>query len=608
MPARRRPGGRPARWRRRLTRSLLALPALLTGLVAAGGLLLFLSLPRIPDPRAELAGRDLPRVTFLAADGRVLAERGGRGPTHLRLGEISPYLVAAVLAVEDRDFFRHPGIDPRGLLRALWRVVREGDYVAGGSTITQQLAKNLFTGGERTLLRKLRELAAAVRLELALSKEEILELYLDRVYFGAGAWGAEAAARTYFGKSAADLDLLEAAVLAGLLRAPARLSPLRDPEAARARARVVLRAMVATGAIDEAAARAALARPLRLAPVPAFARHFLDRAAREVDARLGPPTADRVVHTALRPALQRRVEAALARALAVRPGLEGAVVVLDRQGLLRALAVSHPRRSARDRTAMPRPPGSAFKPFVYAAALEAGMTPATVVDDRPVTVEGWSPRNWDGRFRGPVTLTRAFALSLNTAAVRLQERVGRDRVIALARAAGITAPLAPLPSLALGTQPVTPLELTRAVGALLTGRRLPATAVVRVDDGAGRVLATAPLPGARVVTPATAAALERLFVAAVREGTARAAAVPGAVVGAKTGTGTGGRDGWMVGFAGDLLIGVWVGRDDARPVPGLAGGTLPARIFRDVARAAVARRAAALTPSPPRPRPPARRG
>ena len=578
---RRPPASRP---RRRWWRWLLALPAALTGLVAAGFLLLVATLPTLPDPAKLVAGEGA-RTTVLAADGTVLAEWQDRGPVRLRLGEISPHLVQAVLAVEDRDFFAHPGVDPRGLLRALWATLTTGDYGPGGSTLTQQLAKNLLVGRERTLLRKLRELAAALYLELTLSKEEILELYLNHVYFGAGAWGAEAAARTYFAKSAAELDALEAAMLAGLLKAPSRLSPFVDPTAARARTRTVLRLMVEAGALDAATARTLAERPLPVVARRGFARHPLARVRRELAAALGPAVGERVVRTRLDPALQRRVERLLATHVAARAGVEAAAVVLDSAGFVRALASSD-RAAVRDRAdGLRRQPGSAFKPFVYAAALEMGLAPDVRLMDRPVRIEGWSPRNWDGRYRGEVSLEQAFALSLNTVAVTLQERVGRDRVIALARRAGITAPLRPLPSLALGTEPVTLLELTRAVGSLVVGRRLSGKLVVRVQDGAGRVQWEVEGAGAPVVRDSTRRALRRLMRAAVRYGTARQAAVARADVGAKTGTSQGPRDGWIVGFVDGMVVGVWVGRDDGRPVPGLAGGGLPARIFTAIGRA-----------------------
>ena len=563
------------------------------GLLSALALLALLVVVRLPDPARLLAEREALRITVLAEDGSILAERAPEGRAYVRLGEISPWLVQAVVAVEDRRFFAHWGVDLRGMLRAAWQNLRTGSYSAGGSTITQQLAKNLYLSGERTLARKLRELVLALWLELRLGKEDILELYLNRVYFGEGAYGAEAAARVYFGKSAGELDLAEAAMLAGLLKAPSRLAPTRDLVAAQERAAVVLRAMAELGMVTPEEAQHALRLPARPGTRPAaLAGHAVERALSEARAVLGWRSGALVLRTSLWPRLQRRVEAVLRARLGSRSGLQGAVVVLDARARIRAYVGGvGPTARARDRVgALRRQPGSAFKLFVYLAALEAGLGPQSPVEDRPLDIDGWRPRNADGRYRGTVTLTEAFAWSLNAAAARLAQRTGIASVAAAARRLGITSPLREVPSLALGTSEVTLLELASAYAAFAgDGRWRPPRLLLRVADGAGRILFAAGDEAKTAVDAEARAAMRRLLRAAVASGTGRRAALPGVPVFGKTGTSQGPRDAWFVGFAGGFTVGVWVGRDDGAPVAGLSGGGLPALIARDILAELVSR-------------------
>lgn len=601
-PAPARSGGRLRRWAGWIIR---ALPGLLAGLILLSAVTFYLLVPKLPDSNALFAAARQARVTVLAADGSILDERGGEGGAHLRLGEISPWLPKAVLAIEDRRFYSHFGLDPIGMVRAALSNLRAGEYVAGGSTITQQLAKNLFLGDERTLLRKLRELYLALWLEARLSKDEILELYLNRVYFGAGAWGAEAAARTYFSKPAHALTLAESAMLAGLLKAPSRYAPTRDPAAARARATVVLRAMVDAGYIDAETAEQAIASPARLAPAGAgFASHFVDQVLDDLNGQFGKPEDDRVVRTTLDPQIQRLAVRAVRERLAALPEVQAAVVVLDTDGAVVALVGGRDGRSYRlnRATELHRQPASVFKTFVYAAALARGRTPEDVVEDRPFAIGGWSPRNVDGRFHGPVTLEQAFAQSLNTVAVRLAWEIGTGRVIQLARRLGIRSELRPVPSLALGTSEVTLLELARAYLPFVTGGiARPDHLVLRVQNAAGRVLYRHRPTEARVLDAEVVANMRRLLRAVVERGTGRDAGIPDRHIFGKTGTSQGGRDGWFVGSDGRYLVAVWIGRDDNRPVPGLTGGGLPALVARDIFRGLPATVASAVRPLP-RPR------
>lgn len=592
------PRGRLRRW---LAHTIRAVPGLLAGLFVLWAAAFYLFVPELPDTDELFAGARQARVTVLAADGSILDERGGEGGAYLRLGEISPWLPKAVIAVEDRRFYTHFGLDLFGTARAVVHNLLAGGYVAGGSTITQQLAKNLYLGPERTLLRKLRELYLALWLEARLSKDEILELYLNRVYFGAGAWGAEAAARTYFGKPAHALDLAESAMLAGLLKAPSRYALTADPDAARARAAVVLRAMVEAGFVDAKTAERAIANPARLAPAGAgFAGHFVDRVLDGLTAHLGKPEDDRVVRTTLDPVLQRAAVAALGTRLAELPGAEGAVLVLDADGAVRAHVGGRDWRSNRlDRASeVRRQPGSVFKTFVYAAALAQGRSPEDVVEDVPFSIDGWAPRNVDGRFHGRVTLEEAFARSLNTVAVRLARQTGIEDIVRLARRLGIESDLRPVPSLALGTSEVSLLELSRAFLPFANGGfARPERFVDRVQDGAGRVLYAHVPVEARVLDGHVVAGMQRMMRAVVERGTGRRAAVPGRRVFGKTGTSQDGRDGWFLGSDGRYLVGVWVGRDDNRPVRGLSGGGAPALIAHDIFEALPVAVAAA-TPRP----------
>jgi penicillin-binding protein 1A len=452
-----------------LARVLGFLPALLLlGLV--GWVVLFAVMaPQLPDTRELYRESRQAKVSVVAADGRVIAVRGATGERFVQIGEISPWLVKAVIATEDSRFYRHFGLDPIGLARALVDNLRAGEVVAGGSTITQQLAKNLYLTPERSLTRKLQELTLAVWLEANLGKNEILTLYLNRVYLGAGAYGVEAASRRYFAKPAKDLGLAEAAMLAGLLKAPSALAPTSDLDRARERAAVVLARMQDEGYVTEAEAAAARLKPAKLAPeADELAGYFVDWVLDGLAEQLGKPGRDLFVHTTLDPKLQAAAETALASALD-RAGersrvSQGAVVLLDTQGAVRAMVGGRSHRASPFNRAVSarRQPGSAFKPFVYLAALEAGWQPGNTIDDRPVRIGKWQPVNFDGRFRGKITLTEAFAASVNSAAVRLAETVGPRAVAAKARQLGIASNLQAVPSLALGTSEVNLLELTGA--------------------------------------------------------------------------------------------------------------------------------------------------
>ena len=541
-----------------------------------------------------------PAVALRAADGTVFARYGELHSGPVRFEDLPPYFVQAVSATEDRRFFEHRGIDPFGILRAAVANIRAGGVRQGGSTLTQQLAKNLFLTPARTLRRKVQEAIVALWLEARFTKRQIFEIYANRVYFGSGAYGARAAAARYFGAPVERLTLHQSALLAGLLKAPSRYSPSRSVQAARGRAGTVLAAMVDVGHLTPAQAEAARRTPLGLLPSPgAGSRYFADWTLARSTGYVGRAGADLTMRTTLDPRLQRAAERAVGAALAAEGGKsragQAAAVVMAADGAVRAMVGgrSYSASQFNRATQALRQPGSAFKLFVYLAGFEAGLAPDDVFVDEPVSVAGWRPRNYGGRFRGPVRLDRAFAESVNTVAVQVSERAGRANVEAAARRLGITTPIAAHPSIALGTSGVTLLELTAAYAALATGgAAVWPFGIEAIEGGDGAELFRRAGSGRRrVIADGHVRALRAMMRETVRAGTGRAAAL-GAGEGGKTGTSQSSRDAWFVGFAGGLAAGVWVGNDDETPMRGVTGGGMPARIWRAIMAEAVAAGAA----------------
>ena len=508
----------------------------------------------------------------------------------MRAEALPAELRQAVIATEDRRFYGHFGLDVIALARAAFANLRAGRIVQGGSTLTQQLAKNVFLTPERSLKRKVQELMLALWLERTFTKDEILSIYLNRVYLGAGTYGVEAAARRYFAKSARDLNTIEAAMIAGLLKAPTRYAPTRDPERALARARQVLGLMVDASYLSAAEAEAAARAPLRI-------RRQLDggrgaRLLRRLGARSGgrlrrarapvtSPSSRRSIRAFSVPPRRRSNGRWPARARRTAPGRRRSSRWM-RTARVRAMVGGRDYRASQFNRATQalRQPGSAFKLFVYLAALEAGMTPRDMVEDAPLTIAGWSPRNYDDRYAGPVTLRTALARSLNTVAVRVAERVGRERVAAAARRLGVTSPLRADASLALGASETSLLELAQAYAVLANqGRGVWAHGIdaIRGADGALLYRRAGSGPG-RVVAPDVLAPLVGMLAAVIDEGTGRAARLPWPAAG-KTGTSQDWRDAWFIAFTRDLVAGVWVGNDDGAPMNRVTGGGLPARLW-----------------------------
>jgi penicillin-binding protein 1A len=601
LPSKRRPQarrkGRWARLKLAARRHPYVFKALRFGLLASiwgtivfGGAVVYF-IAQVPDPILATLDDRPPNVTILAADGTVLAERGLRRG-HVRVDALPSHLLKAVMATEDRRFYHHFGIDPIGLARATYRNVKAGTVVEGGSTITQQLAKNLFLRPERTLTRKLEELIYAVWLEQRFSKDEILELYLNRVYFGGGTYGVEAAARHYFGRTARTVSLPQAALLAGLLKAPSRYAPTRSVTLASARAEQVLDNMVEAGFLTEAEARAAAMVPLKLRAKgdETGYPYAVDWVAELLPEYVGEHEGDLIVDTTIDAELQRDAQEKLRQLLDTegreRAAKEGAVVVLDPSGGVKALVGGRSYKvSPYDRALKSlRQPGSAFKPFVYLAALESGYTPDSIAYDAPTTIAGWSPQNYTHTYKGRVTLRQGLAQSLNTVAARLTSEVGAWRVVRTARRLGIQSKLHGQPSIALGTAEVTLLELAGAYAPFANGgmRVLPHV-ITRVRNGDGKVLYRRRQSTAgQVVALHYVGAMNDMMNAALVNGTGRRAAIPAHVAGGKTGTTQNSRDAWFVGYTAHYVAGVWIGNDDGSRMKKVTGGTLPAELWHDI--------------------------
>lgn len=530
-------------------------------------------------------------ITLTDADGHEIATYGDIYGDPLRLADVPPYLVQAIVATEDRRFFEHFGFDPVALARAIVANLRAGRVRQGGSTLSQQLAKNIFLKPDRTLRRKVQELLLAFWLEANFSKEQIFTLYINRVYLGSGTYGVDAAARRYFGKSARQVSLHEAAVLAGLLKAPSRYSPARSPKAAEDRARVVLNTMVAANFLDRKTADRAAA--LHLKPVAGTtrsdaARYFTDWALERVTGFVGRAGADLIVRTTMDARLQDlaedRLRVTLAKHGKARHIGQAALVSMSPDGAVRALVGGKDYDASQFNRAIQaqRQPGSAFKLFVYLAGMENGLTPDDRFVDGPLRIGKWQPRNYGGNFLGAVTLREAMARSVNTVAVQVSERVGRGKVIDAARRLGITSPLKSHPSLALGASEVSLVELTSAYGVIANGGvAVWPHGISEIRERGGRVLyRRTDGAAAQVVEPGAAGRVNDLLRAVVAWGTGKAAA-PDRPAAGKTGTSQEFRDAWFIGYTGELVTGVWMGNDDSSPMKKVTGGGLPARLWRN---------------------------
>lgn len=585
----RRPGFRPSR------AALIDFGQLLIslGFIGAIGFLyvaFVLLAPRVPDGVDLWAVNREASVIILDRNGRELAHRGSRYGQAVAVDELPPYLVKAILSTEDRRFYEHRGVDLRGTLRALITNIRAGHVREGGSTITQQLARNLFLSARQTYTRKAKEALLALWIEGRYSKDQILTLYLNRIYFGAGAYGVEQAARTYFGKSAREVSLAEAVMLAGLPKAPSSLAPTQNPFGAQNRANEVLENLREIGAVTEFEAREARLNPPVITGGDRNANlgWFFDYAAGAARARANGREGDLIVTTTLDAKMQRDAEAAIASVIGVESRIAGAdqaaLIAYDVNGAMRAMVGgrSYLESQFNRATQALRQPGSAFKPFVYAAAMEAGLSPQSSYVDQPIDIDGWQPKNYGEGYQGRMRLTEAVAKSVNTIAVQVTEEIGREKVAEMARRLGVRSDIPVVASIALGGVNVTLEELTAAYLPFANGGLAPAPyAIERIEDQNYEVIYqhknTQPR---RVLDPKVAEAMNHLLFQVMHSGTGASASLGARVAAGKTGTTNDWRDAWFIGYTAQLVAGVWVGNDDYRPMDHVTGGKEPAQIWK----------------------------
>jgi len=566
------------------------------GAIGLGGLVAYHAAQLPPIDKLAIPKRP-PNIAILGDDGTLLANRGDTGGAAIHLNEVPPYLPKAFVAIEDRRFYSHYGIDPVGIARALMRNVIGRGGMQGGSTLTQQLAKNLFLTQERTMSRKIQEAILALWLEHKYSKDQILELYLNRVYFGSGAYGVEAASQKYFGHSARALSLPESAILAGLMKAPTKLAPNRNPDAAAERAGQVITAMAQEGHITEAMAKLALSRPAEAVKEAGAGsiNYAADYVMDVLDDTVGAIDEDIVVTTTLSPSDQAAAEKSLTdelNARGIKFGVsQGAIVALDPGGGVKALVGGRNYSESQFNRAVSakRQPGSTFKPIVYLTALETrGYTPDTIVQDAPINVKGWQPENYSREYFGPVSLTKGLALSLNTVAVRVGLDAGAKNIVSTARRLGISSPMQANASIALGTSEVTPLELVTAYAPFANGGiGVQPHIITKVRTAEGKLLYTRKGSShGRIIEPQYVAMMNAMMQETLLTGTARKAELPGWQAAGKTGTSQDFRDAWFIGYTSHLITGVWLGNDDNSPTKKTSGGNLPVEIWSRFMKAA----------------------
>ncbi|ULL01055.1 penicillin-binding protein 1A [Bradyrhizobium sp. I71] len=567
----------------------------LWGVIAVIAVVVYVGAHLPPIQSLEIPKRP-PTIQIVGIDGSMLAQRGEMAGANIALKDLPPYLPKAFIAIEDRRFYSHFGIDPVGILRALVTNVLHRGVSQGGSTLTQQLAKNLFLTQERTIQRKLQEAELAIWLERKHSKDDILELYLNRVYFGSGAYGVEAAAQKYFGKSAKNVTIAEAAMLAGLVKSPSRLAPNRNPEGAEARAQIVLAAMADAKFITDAQAKASIGHPsYNVKPAGAGTVNYVaDWIGEVLDDLVGQIDESIKVETTIDPKLQSVAEAAIIDELAAKSVKfnvsQGALVAMTPDGAVRAMVGGRNYSDSQYNRAVTakRQPGSSFKPFVYLTALEQGLTPDTMRQDAPIEVKGWRPENYTHEYFGAVTLTQALAMSLNTVAIRLGLEVGPKNVVRTAHRLGISSKLEPNASIALGTSEVSVVELVGAYAPFANGGLAVAPHVVtRIRTLSGKLLyMRQPEERNQVIEPRYVGMMNAMMRETLISGTAKKAEIPGWPAAGKTGTSQDYRDAWFIGYTANLVTGVWLGNDDNSPTKKATGGGLPVEVWTRFMRAA----------------------
>ncbi len=555
----------------------------------------------LPDTSKLYDVERQPSISYLDRSGAMVAVRGSQYAPPIDLDKLPPYVPKAFIAIEDRQFYYHFGFNPWGIIRSqIYNLQNKGGPLRGGSTITQQLARNLFLTTNQNYRRKAQELILAVWLEAKFTKKEILALYLNRVYFGGGAYGIEAASQRYFGKPASQLTLGESALLAGMMKGPNRYSPVSATDRAERRATIVLDEMVRTGAITPQERDAAFKTPVRVNPTLANqrAQYFTDYVDDQVRSLVGEPTEDLVVETTLDLPIQAAAEQAMRKGIAAGKGQgveQGALVAIDGEGRIRAyVGGADYTESQFDRaTTARRQAGSAFKPFVYLAAMEAGRTPYDMVVDEPLKIGNWEPRNYTNDFRGPMTLQTALAQSINTVAARLANEVGTGNVAAAAKRLGVSSHIQLDPSMALGAVEVSPLEMAQAYAPFSNGGFLAkGYGIQRIRTASGKILydhSVEKNARQQVIGSPALQYMNQMMRQVVSNGTGTRAKVPGFDLAGKTGTTSDYRDAWFVGYTGGFVTAVWVGKDNNKPMKRVSGGGAPAGIWRDFMGAALPR-------------------
>ena len=557
------------------------------GIGMAGFCLFAFAAKDLPDPDTLRARSRPVSVKILDRYGREIMTRGATVERDVNLEDLPFHIPMTILAAEDKRFYNHIGIDPIGILRAALANMKTGHYAEGGSTITQQLSRNVFLSTDKTLKRKAQEVILSIWLERDYTKTELLELYLSRIYFGQGAWGFEAASQRYFNKSAKDLSLAEAAVMAGLLKGPSAYNPVSNLDKARARMGVILDVMESQNLLGPDVKAMALAETLTIykPKIDHSAQYFIDWIWPVISDYIGTPDEDIIIKTTLDLKAQAYAQNALTAQLAPERGAaQGALISLDGTGgVIAMIGGADYQNSQFNRAAQAqRQPGSAFKPFVYLAALRAGLSPWSQRNNNPITLGNWSPENFNGKYGGQMTLHQAFARSTNMVAIALSEEIGLEAVIKTAEQFGIHK-LKPFPSLSLGAQPMTPLALTESYLPFANwGKKEKAYGILSITTPNGRPLYhhNAPL-GEQILSHKELSDMNFMMRETVKNGTARRAAITGHDIGGKTGTTNDFRDAWFIGYRPDIVTGIWVGADDNSAMTKVTGGTIPAMIFRD---------------------------
>lgn len=564
----------------------------LLGVLVIAGLATF-AWTQLPDYDALKSSPNGQMIRVHAVDGAVLITLGPTSGDWIKYDDIPPVMIDAITSVEDKRFRYHIGVDPIGMVRSVYVRLVKGHFTQGGSTLTQQLARNVFLTNSKTFDRKIREQILALAMERKYSKDQILEAYLNKAYFGGGAYGIDAASRLFFGHPATHLSLEEAAIIAGLVKAPSSYAPTADADAALKRASVVLQSMQENGKISSDQQQTAHLDRARIVPEPVqtSVRYFTDWALPQLNGLIENKTDPLDVWTTIDPAMQHAAEAAIRAS--VPHGAQGALVALDRDGAVRALigGTDYVTSNFNRATMALRQPGSSFKLFVYLAALEAGKKPSDAVIDQPITIGNWSPKNSNGKFVGQINMRTAFAYSVNTVAAQLGQELGTNTIADMARRFGLQTPINTSPAMVLGSSNAKLIEMTSAYASVgAKGIAVTPYGILRVTNTKGDILYQYHADTSRVlVAPQVAAEMTDLMQSAVSTGTGKAAQI-GRPVAGKTGTTSSNKDGWFLGFSSGLTTGIWMGRDDDKAVAGLSGGHAPAQAFARFMKVAVANR------------------